>query len=61
LTQKECGRGMGWDGLRVRSVRGGSRQDFSNSSGAGLNFVNAGRKEKKNFNPGWTLVDTRQH
>jgi len=40
-------RGAGWDGLRggcgFRSVRGGSGQDFANSSWAGLNFGGAGR------------------
>jgi len=52
------GHGLGWSAgwVRVRSVRGGSRQDFSNSSGAGLNFANAGRKQTKNFNPGRTLL-----
>ena len=50
--------GLGWSArrVRVRSVRGGSGQDFSNSSGAGLNFANAGRKQTKNFNPARTLL-----
>jgi len=50
--------GLGWSAgrVRVRSVRGGSGQDLSNSSGAGLNFANAGRKQTKNFNPGRTLL-----
>ena len=57
------GHRLGWSAgqVRVRSVRGGSGQDFSNSSRAGLNFANAGRKQTKNFNPGRTLVETRQH
>jgi len=50
--------GLGWSAgrVRVRSVRGESRQDFSNSSAAGSNFANAGRKQTKNFNPGRTLL-----
>ena len=60
------GHGLGWSAgrvrVRVRSVRGGSRQDFSNSSGAGLNFANAGRKQTKHFKPGQdSIVETRQH
>ena len=52
------GHGLGWSAGRVwvRSVRGGSGQDFSNSSGAGFNFANAGRKQTKIFNPGRTLL-----
>jgi len=52
------GHGLGWSAgqLRVRSVLGRSGQDFSNSSGAGLNFANAGRKQTKKFNPGRTLL-----
>jgi len=52
------GHGLGWPArrLRVRSVRGGSRQDSSNSSRAGLNFANAWRKQTKHFNPGRTLL-----
>jgi len=57
------GHGLGWSAGRVwvRSVRGESGYDFSNSSAAGLNFANAGRKQTKNFNPGRTLVEIRQH
>ena len=57
------GHGLGWSAgrVRVRSVWGGNGQDFSNSSGAGLNFANAGWKQTKNFNPGRTLVETWQH
>ena len=57
------GHGLGWSvgWVWVRDVRGGSGQDFSNSSGAGLNFANAGWKQTKNFNLGKTLVETWQH
>ena len=50
--------GLGWSAgwVRDRSVRDGSGQDFSNSSGAGLNFTNVGRKQTKKFNPGRTLL-----
>ena len=53
-TEVRAGHGLGWSAgrMRVRSVRGGSGKDFSNSSGAGLNFANAWRKQTKNFNPG---------
>jgi len=52
------GHGLGWSAgrARVRSVRGGSGQDFSNSSEAGLNFANTWRQQTKNFNPGRTLL-----
>jgi len=53
-----AGHGLRWSAgrVRVRSVRGGSGQDFSNSSGTGLNFANAGRKQTKIFNRGRTLL-----
>jgi len=44
------GHGLGWSAgrVRVRSVRGGSGQDFSNSSAAGL-FCECGEKADKKF------------
>jgi len=49
--RKSAGRGrqgLGWSvgRVRIRSVRGGSRQNFSNfcGCGAGLNFGGAGKK-----------------
>ena len=60
-TEVRAGHGLGWSAgrMRVRSVRGGSGQDFSNSSGAGLNFANAGRKQTNIFNPGRTLLKNK--
>ena len=49
-----------WDGNsagQVRSLRGGSGQDLSNSCGTGLKF--AGRERTKKFKLHRTLVDTR--
>ena len=64
LAQKSA-RGAGWDGLRggcgFRSVRGGSGQDFANSSWASLNFAGAGRKQTKIQAAQHSVVETRQH
>jgi len=45
---------------RVGSVQvwGGSRKDFSNSCGAGLNFAGAGWERTKYLNPCMTLIPT---
>jgi len=43
------GHGLGWSAgrVRVRSVRGGSGQDFSNSSRAGFEFCECGEEADK--------------